>query len=128
VPSDQNTLAISLNLAHQNPVKPQVFQNKDFRIGLSHAIDRQEIIDLVFVGLGEPAQLGPLREAPFHSEQLSKQYTEYDVALANDYLDLAGYSERDGQGYRLGPDGNSITFTLETFDNQVWVDILELVH
>ena len=59
IPSSMNMAAIALNLTHEDPVKREIFQNQDFRIALSYAINRQEIIDLVFVGQGQPYQLGP---------------------------------------------------------------------
>src|SRR5699024_12689277 len=49
-----NIALIQLNLPHADPIKREIYNNKDFRIGLSHAIDRQEIIDLVYNGQGEP--------------------------------------------------------------------------
>ena len=64
IPSGMNTIAIALNLTHKDPMKREMYQNKDFRIALSHAINRQEIIDVVFVGQGEPYQLAHL--APHH--------------------------------------------------------------
>ena len=48
---------------------------------------------------------------PYYNERLAKQYTEYDVAKANEYLDKA-YPKKDAQGFRLGPDGKRITFTI----------------
>ena len=44
--------ALAINLTHLDPVKREIFQNKDFRIGLSHAINRQEIVDIVYLGQG----------------------------------------------------------------------------
>ncbi len=64
IPSSMNTMALCLNLTHKDPTKRQIFQNKDFRIGLSHAINRQEIIDVAYVGQGEPWQLAPRKETP----------------------------------------------------------------
>src|SRR5690606_11178419 len=48
VPASMNQGVIALNLTHKNPVLREIFQNKDFRIGLSYAINRQEIVDAVF--------------------------------------------------------------------------------
>src|SRR5690606_136029 len=62
ISADSNTNAISLNLTHKDPIKREIYGNKDFRIALSHAINRQEIIDLVYITQGKPAQVGP-REA-----------------------------------------------------------------
>lgn len=129
IPSSMNTTVIALNLTHLDPVKREIFQNKDFRIGLSHAIDRQALIDLIYVGQGEPYQLAPRPTSPFYHEQLAKQYTEYDVDLANQHLDAAGYTERDADGFRLGPDGNRISFTIDTTAalNSEAADLLEQV-
>jgi peptide/nickel transport system substrate-binding protein len=112
VPAIENEVFLNLNLTHPDPVKREIFQNKDFRIGLSYAIDRQTIIDIVFGGVGTPYQIAPPPGALFYNEQLGTQYTEYDVELANEYLDRAGYSERDADGFRLGPDGNRISTTI----------------
>lgn len=107
-----NTVSIKLNQTHVDPTLRDIFQNKDFRIGLSYAIDRQAIIDQVFGGVGEPYQIAPRPTSPFYNERLAIQYTEYDVSLANEYLNQAGYDETDAEGYRLGPDGQRISFTL----------------
>src|SRR5690625_4304265 len=88
-----NTTMISLNEDHEDGAKREVFQSKDFRIGLSHAINRQAIIDTVYQRQGEPWQGAPRPEHRFYDEAMAKQYTEYDVELANQYLDDAGYSE-----------------------------------
>jgi peptide/nickel transport system substrate-binding protein len=123
-----NSMTIQLNLNHPDPVKNAIFQDKDFRIGLSHAIDRQEIIDLVFVGQGEPYQVAPASDSPFYNEQLAKQYIEYDVELANEHLDRV-LPERDAQGFRLGPDGNRLTIIMELDVNRLtFVDAAELIQ
>ena len=109
--ADMNTTIISLNLTHKDPVKREIFNNKDFRIGLSYAIDRQAIIDSAFVGQGEPWQAAPRKESPFYDEKLAKQYTEFDLAKANEHLDKA-YPKKDGEGFRLGPDGKRISFNI----------------
>ncbi len=130
IPADMNEMIIALNLTHNDPVMREIFQNKDFRIGLSHAIDRQEIIDLVYVGQGEPHQAAPRPESEFYNERLAKQYTEYSVELANEHLDSAGYTERDAQGFRLGPDGRRISFGIEVTPayRPAQIDALELVQ
>ncbi len=111
--SNSNVMEISLNLNHPDPVKNEIFNNKDFRIGLSYAINRQELIDLVLVGQGEPWQAAPMESSPYYNERLATQYTEFDPDLANQHLDAAGYTERDTNGIRLGPDGDPIAFTVD---------------
>ena len=75
-----NTAIISLNLTHKDPVKREIFNNKDFRIGLSYAIDRKAIIDSAYLGEGVPWQAGPRKELAYYNEKLATQYTDYDVA------------------------------------------------
>jgi peptide/nickel transport system substrate-binding protein len=112
VPSIMNTNVYQLNLTHKNDAIREIFQNQDFRIGLSHAINRQEVIDTVYVSQGEPWQAAPLPPTPYYNETLAKQYTEYDVDLANEHLDKV-LPEKDGDGWRLRPDGERLTFVLE---------------
>ncbi len=128
-PTTVNEMIIQLNMTHPDPVKREIYSNKDFRIGLSHAIDRQQIIDVVHVGQGEAWQAAPRPESRFHHEQLAKQYTEYDVDLANEYLDKTGWTERDSDGYRLGPDGERITIIMEIDQARTtYVDALTLIE
>ncbi|MCI0396127.1 MAG: ABC transporter substrate-binding protein [Chloroflexi bacterium] len=114
VSSYSSAVVIALNLNHPDPLLRQAFQNKAFRIGLSHAINRPGLIADFFDGAGEPYQVAPRPESPFYNEQLARQYTEYDSELANSFLDQAGYAQRDAQGFRLRPDGPRLSFRLET--------------
>lgn len=121
-------VVLHLNQTHRNPVLREVFDNKKFRIALSHALDRQEIIDIVFAGQGEPYQVAPRPESEFYDKDMAKQYTQYDPALANKLLDEAGYARRDANGLRLGPDGKPITFIMTVRgDRQPYVDLAPFV-
>lgn len=125
-----NTQSIHFNLTTKDPVKAEVFNNKDFRIGMSHAINRSEIIEVVFKGQGKPAQVCPMEDSPLYHEQLCNQYIEFDLDLANEYLDKV-IPERDADGYRLGPDGKRFNpiFTVRNDDNegQHWVQVAEML-
>jgi ABC-type transport system substrate-binding protein len=129
-PASMNDLMIAFNLSHTDPVKREIFQNKEFRIGLSYAINRKELITAVFQGQGEPWQAAPREQSDYYVEELATQYTDYDVDAANQHLDQAGYSERDDQDRRLGPDGNPIQFDVETATglSPTQVDALELIR
>ncbi len=98
--TDANYMAVHLNLSHADPARRALFAKKDLRIGLSHAINRKEIIDLVFLGAGVPWQSAPRKESPFYHERLATQYTEYSVAKANEFLDKAGVA-KDASGQRM---------------------------
>jgi peptide/nickel transport system substrate-binding protein len=106
-PSTMNEGIIAFNLTHNDPVKREIFNNKDFRIAMSHAVNREEIINAVYQRQGKPWQAGPRPESIFYNEKLATQYLEYNVDTANAMLDDVGYT-RGADGKRVGPDGNPI--------------------
>jgi peptide/nickel transport system substrate-binding protein len=120
-----NDMVISLNLTHKDPVKRKIFQNKDFRIGLSHAINRPEMIKATWQRQGVPWQAAPDDRSEFYDEEFATQYTEYDVDLANESLDKAGLTEKDGDGFRLRPDGKRLFIQIDVASPALvpfWVD------
>lgn len=127
LPANDATLLLNLNI--QDPIKYEIFNNKNFRIALSHAINRQDIIDLVYVGQGAPSQVAPQPGHELYNEEMSTQYTEYDPDLANQMLDEI-MPEKDAQGFRLGPDGNRFTINFMVADvfGLSYPDIMQMVQ
>jgi peptide/nickel transport system substrate-binding protein len=115
-PAWSNTMLININQTHRDPVKRAVFDNKDFRIGLSYAMNRMEIIEAIYFRQGEPWQAAPRPNTRLYDERFAKQYTEYDSARANLHLDRAGLSRRDNDGWRLMPDGRRLEIIFEVCD------------
>jgi len=109
-----NHLAWQPNQTTKNEKLREFFQNRDVRIALSLAINRQEINDLTLNGTATPRQYSPLEASPQYYEKLSNAYIEYDPERANQLLDQAGYAAKDAQGMRLWKDGSGpISFTIE---------------
>jgi peptide/nickel transport system substrate-binding protein len=113
--SFMNQALIMLNQTVKDPVLREVFRNRNFRIGLSYAINRQEIIDSVYAGQGEPWQAAPVKTSPWYDEKMAKQYTQFSIQQANSFLDKAGYPLKNGA--RIGPDGKPISFVITTADD-----------
>jgi peptide/nickel transport system substrate-binding protein len=124
-----NVMCIYFNMTHEDDTKRAIFANRDFRIALSHAINRDELIDATMQRQGEPYQVAPLPDSPFYDEELATQFLDYDVGRANELLDQS-FPERDGDGIRLGPDGEPIRFTLDFVPEfrAEWADMVELVR
>ena len=99
---------ILFNFSHQDPVLKELQNDKRFRIALSHAIDRDEINQTFYKGLGVPSQPTVQAGPPFHGENLFKVYLDHDPQRANDLLDEIGLDRRDGDGYRLRSDGERL--------------------
>ena len=68
----------------------QIVNMRQFRQALNMAMDRDTIIENVYLGLAEKPNHFP---------------AEYDVAKANELLDSIGMDQRDSEGYRLTPSG-----------------------
>jgi peptide/nickel transport system substrate-binding protein len=112
-----------------DPELGALFQEKDFRVALSHAIDRNAIKESAFFGIGEARQGVP---APFHpyypGHQYAFKYTELDLETANALLDGLGLTERDGEGFRTLSSGERLDIEIgvsPVFAN--WPDIGQLI-
>ncbi|QDP97091.1 ABC transporter substrate-binding protein [Microlunatus elymi] len=110
-PDGPNAFVIGFNMTLKDKGKAKMYANKDFKVGLSYAINRQKIIDTVYAGQGKPWQCAPLPDSPVYNEEFGTQFTEYSPQKANEYLDKAGYSKKDSDGFRLR-DGKKITITV----------------
>jgi peptide/nickel transport system substrate-binding protein len=74
------------------------------RQALAHATDKQQIIDVVLLGLGTPGlTLIPDGLGVFFNSSL-EDYA-FDIAAANKILDDAGYKDVNNDGIRETPDG-----------------------
>lgn len=127
IPQQMNRTVIMVNLTHKNPTLRKVFADKDFRIGLSYALNRKEINKTVFAKQGQPWQAAPRPQSPYANKTLAKQYTEFDTAKANQHLDKV-LPDKDSSGRRLRPDGKPLSFQVEVATSQPdSVDVLQLV-
>lgn len=121
-----NVMVFQLNLNHTDAVKNELYNNIEFRQALSVAINRQDLIDAVFVGQGKPAQPSINDSDPLYNERLATQFTQYDPDLANKMLD-AIVPERDGDGYRLDPSGRRLSILFEIDQvRSTFIDMFEL--
>lgn len=106
-------IALFLNLTSEDPVWRQVVNDVRFRRALNYAINRPEIIDEIFLGMGRPPKWIP---------------GEFDPEKANQLLDEMGLNKRDAEGYRLGPDGQTFVLPLEVNGAYPdWVAIAQLL-
>jgi len=109
-------VAVQLNLATKEPRLNAFYNNRDVRIGLALAIDRERINELVYNGLATPRQYSPISVSPQYYPPAANAYIDYDVDAANQHLDDAGYANKDADGFRTYPDGETISFTIEGTD------------
>ncbi len=112
-----------------DPEIADLLRVRDFRIALSYAINRSEIQESAFLGLGEIRQ--PVA-APWHpyypGDEVAKKYTEYNPDEANKLLDAIGLDKRDAEGWRLLPSGKRLELELAvTPAFGPWPDVGQLI-
>ena len=97
---------VTFNMSIQDEVLRELFNNKDFRIALSIAYDRDEINEVVFDGLFKPSQVAPPDISVYNgADPAFKQYIEHDPDRANEILDSLGLTWNSDRTQRLLPDG-----------------------
>lgn len=87
-------------------------RDRNVRLAMAHATDKQRIIDVILLGLGSPGlTLIPDGLGVWYNDSLSDY--EFDTAKANKILDDAGYADTNNDGIREMPDGSQpLTFRL----------------
>src|SRR5215470_3580851 len=82
------------------------FNDVDFRRALSLGIDRDQLNETFWLGLGTPGSVACTEESPYNpGREFRKLWSSYDPKTANALLDKIGLSQKDGEGYRLRTDG-----------------------
>jgi peptide/nickel transport system substrate-binding protein len=93
-------------------LKDPRFADKRVRQAFAHAINKQELIDGVLLGLGQIAT-GPLRPGTWAYTDKVKRYA-YDPAKAKQLLADAGWKDRNGDGIMRNKEGQPFSFTIRT--------------
>ncbi|NLD73553.1 MAG: hypothetical protein GX649_12655, partial [Chloroflexi bacterium] len=126
---EPNVLCMGVNLTHQDPVLKEIFNDRRFRFALSHAINREDIRQLIYLGQPqEIRQVAPLPVSPYYSEAAAYSHVEFDLDQANAYLDEMGLTEKNADGIRLRPDGQPIEIVIETHSfRDDFLEIAELI-
>ncbi|MDE2574420.1 MAG: ABC transporter substrate-binding protein [Rhodospirillales bacterium] len=126
-PTDANAVCIYLNQTDKDEKLKGLLTNKTFRIALSHAMDRDSINEIVFLGQSKPWQVAPLPGDSFYNEQLATQYLKFDPKKANELLDSLGL-KRSGTGPRTYPDGSKLFLTVDVMVNETaMIDTIQMV-
>ncbi len=103
-PGPGANMGIRFNLSTQNErVRPYITDRR-FRIALSVAVNREEVVELITEGLGEPINGVGYPKDRYFVRGMDKQHIQYDPELANQLLDEVGL-KRGPDGMRRYPDG-----------------------
>jgi peptide/nickel transport system substrate-binding protein len=96
-------------------LKRAPFNDKQLRQAINFAIDKQELIDGVLLGMGEPIA-SPYKPGTRWEHPSLKPYA-YDPDKARQLLAAAGFADHDGDGI-LDKDGKPLAFEILTNQNK----------
>ena len=84
------------------------------RRAIALAFDRRQAIDIIFNGGGLPAMgVVPPGVAGYEANAVTDVF-DHDLSRAKALLDLFGYVDRDGDGWREAPDGSPLAITFSS--------------
>lgn len=119
---------VSFNLTSENLEKRKVFGDLRFRQAMSVAINRDEINEVAFFGLGQPKQYtGFSPEPEFITDEWKQYYAQFDPALAGKLLDEVGLADKDGDGFRELPNGDKLVLDIRFATQGISGKVVELV-
>lgn len=100
------------NQTTQDSVLREIFSDIRFRQAMSLAINRNEINQTLFFGLGVPRQHLTPSVTSFYEAWMGEHYAEFDLDAANALLDEMGLEWDRARQYRLRPDGQVLEVEL----------------
>jgi peptide/nickel transport system substrate-binding protein len=122
-------LALYPNLNARDEVWRELFRDVRFRRALSLAVDREEINQIMYFGLGIGGNNTVLPQSPLYKPEYRDSWATFDLGKANALLDDIGLTERSADGARLLPDGRPMELIIETAGEETeQTDVLELVQ
>ncbi|MDA0230340.1 MAG: ABC transporter substrate-binding protein [Proteobacteria bacterium] len=122
-------LALYPNLNIKDERWRALFRDVRFRRGLSMAINRHEINQVMYYGLGIEGNNTVLPGSPLFEPRYRDEWANYDVVAANHLLDETGLTDVDDDGFRLFADGDRLEIIVETAgEDTEQSDVLELVR
>ena len=91
--------------------------NVDFRRALSLGIDRDQLNEAFWLGLGVPGSHAPWETSKYSpGAELRTLWSTLDLKQANELLDKVGLTKKDAEGYRLRTDnGQRLRLAVDTY-------------
>jgi peptide/nickel transport system substrate-binding protein len=100
-------VALHIGMAYDaDPEIGKLLRNKDFRHALALGIDRDQLNEAFWLGVGTAGSVAPSPETIFSpGAEWNRKWGVLDLKQGNELLDKVGLTRKDPEGYRLRPDG-----------------------
>jgi len=97
----------------KDTVLRDIFRDVRFRRAMSLAIDRDEMNEVIALGLAIPSQATVFTGSKYYKEEYARAYADYDPEKANALLDEMGLKWDEKHEYRLRKDGKRLSVFAE---------------
>ena len=123
----QTTFAF--NLTDKDLEKRAVFNDVNFRRAMSVGMNRDQINEIAFFGLGKPTQYTAFDPdtTPFITEEQRGRWTQYDMKQASELLDKAGVVDKNGDGLRDLPSGKKFELNINYATQATPTELVEII-
>jgi peptide/nickel transport system substrate-binding protein len=100
-------VALHIGMAYDaDPEIGKLLRNKDFRHALALGIDRDQLNEAFWLGVGTAGSVAPAPDTVYSpGPEWNKKWGVLDLKQSNELLDKVGLTKKDPEGYRLRPDG-----------------------
>ena len=109
-------LIYPLNPKPKDPVMQPVLSDVRFRRALSLALNRAEIREAMFLGMGRVAQLAPLPGSPWYKKEFTEAWADYDPNGAVELLNEMGLGWDAEHKFRTTREGKPLTLRIDYYD------------
>ena len=106
-------LALYPNLNIKDDGWRKLMRDVRFRRALSLAIDRDELNEVVYIGLAKPSNNTIMQRSVLFKPEYASKWATHDLKLANRLLDEIGLTKRNDLGTRLMSDGRPAILIVE---------------
>jgi peptide/nickel transport system substrate-binding protein len=116
VPTVGETMVVyGPNVNHKDEGLREIFGDIRFRQAMSLALNRDEMNEIVYFGLGKPSQYTAFdpNTVDFVTDEQISYMADYDPARAQELLDEMGVVDANGDGVRDRPDGSPLVINLQ---------------
>lgn len=112
--------------SHENGTQPASLWDPAVRLAIAHAIDKQAIVNVAYLGYAEPLTVVvPPSMGDWHNSEIED--IPFDLAAGNRVLDEAGFLDSDGDGVREDAEGDALEYRLYATDTAEEARILEII-
>jgi peptide/nickel transport system substrate-binding protein len=120
--------AIGINLTPADEEKRKVFGNVKFRQAMSLAMNRDEINEVAYYGLGRAVQYTGFSPVPdFVDKKWETYLTKHDPDQAKKLLDEIGVVDKDGDGFRDLLNGSKLVLNIQYATQGIPGAVVELI-